>query len=215
MTQNAGPIDEAAANTEGTDAAESFQNAQGDIGDYLSNVNSALAAGNPFQSKDYLTQQNLATSGAMNSESDAAKNAIQQDAARTGTNTAAIANTEAEAGRQGQRDLTQYNAQRDTQNENTWLSQQDKLLGDQATGANEEAELYGTGAGTQAKDLSSETSAGAAVDQMWGNIAKGVGSAAGGLLGGVFSGPTGGGSDDGGDDDEEDDGAGGEDNGGF
>ena len=134
----------AAAATDASNAASSFGAASGDIGTYLSNVNSTLAAGNPFESKDYLTQQNLETSGAMNSENDAEKAALGNTVARTGTNSAALANTVASSARQGQRDLTQYNAGRDTANENTWLQQQDKLLGDEATGSSEEAGLYGT-----------------------------------------------------------------------
>ena len=116
-------------------------------------MNSTLSAGNPFESKDYLTKQNLATSGAMNSENDAATQALQQNVARTGTNSAALAGTIASNARLGQRDLTQYNAGRDTANENTWLQQQDKLLGDEATGASEEAGLYSTSLGGQNSTL--------------------------------------------------------------
>lgn len=134
----------AAASTDASSAASSFGAASGDIGTYLSNVNSTLAAGNPFESKTYLTNQNLETSGAMNSADAAAKQQQQQTVARTGTNTAALANDEAATARTGQRDLTAYNAGRDTANETTWLGQQDKLLGDEATGASEEAGLYGT-----------------------------------------------------------------------
>lgn len=186
MTQDASGQDQAAANTDSAAAAGSLGSYQGDIGDYMSNVNSALAAGNPFESKDYLTQQNLTTSGAMNSENDATKQALQQTAAKTGTNTAALANTEADSARQGQRDLTQYNAGRDTANENTWLSQQDKLMGDQLEGANSEAGVYGTSIGGQNSTLSSMTQADDAENQMW----AGLGAAAmGGLgtgLGGAF-----------------------------
>ena len=142
-----------AATTDAGNAATAFGSAQGDLGQYMSNVNSALAAGNPFESKDYLTQQNLQTSGAMNAENDAAKQALGSTVARTGTNSAALANTVASSARQGQRDLTQYNAGRDTTNENTWLNQQDKLLGDQAQGAGEEAGLYGTALGGQNSKL--------------------------------------------------------------
>lgn len=133
-----------AATTDASNAASSYGAASGDIGTYLSNVNSQLAAGNPFESKSYLTQQNLSTSGAMNSANTAEKAALGNTAARTGTNTAALANTVASSARQGQRDLTQYNAGAQQQNENTWLNQQDKLLGDEATGSSEEAGLYGT-----------------------------------------------------------------------
>ncbi len=142
-----------AATTDAGNAAESFGSAQGDIGTYLSNVNSALSAGNPFESKDYLTQQNLDTSGAMNSANTAAQQQEQGTVARTGTNSAALASDVAENARAGQRDLTQYNAGRNTANENTWLNQQDKLLGDQAQGASEEAGLYSTSLGGQNSTL--------------------------------------------------------------
>lgn len=89
----------------------------------------------------------------MNAQNDAEKQALGQTAARTGTNTAALANTVASSARQGQRDLTQYNAGRDTANENTWLQQQDKLLGDEATGSSQEAGLYGTSIGAQDSTL--------------------------------------------------------------
>lgn len=142
-----------AATTDAGNAASSYGAASGDIGTYLSNVNSALSAGNPFESKDYLTQQNLDTSGAMNSANTAAQQQEQGTVARTGTNSAALASDVAENARAGQRDLTQYNAGRNTSNENTWLNQQDKLLGDQAQGASEEAGLYGTSVGAQDSTL--------------------------------------------------------------
>jgi len=141
---NQASVANAAAATDASNAASSFGAASGDIGTYLSNVNSTLSAGNPFESKDYLTKQNLETSGAMNSANDAEKAALGQTVARTGTNSAALANTVASSARQGQRDLTSYNAGRDTSNENTWLQQQDKLLGDEATGSSQEAGLYST-----------------------------------------------------------------------
>lgn len=150
---NQAQVANAAAGVDAGNAASSFGAASGDIGTYLSNVNSTLAAGNPFKAKDYLTNQNLETSGAMNSANDAEKAALGQQVARTGTNSAALANTVASSARQGQRDLTQYNAGRDTSNENTWLQQQDKLLGDEATGSSQEAGLYGTSIGGQDSTL--------------------------------------------------------------
>jgi hypothetical protein len=143
----------AAAATDASNASTAYGAASGDIGTYLSNVNSTLAAGNPFQSKDYLTNQNLETSGAMNAENDAEKQALGSTVARTGTNSAALAGTVASSARQGQRDLTQYNAGRDTANEGTYLNQQDKLLGDEATGASEESGLYSTSLGGQNSTL--------------------------------------------------------------
>ena len=146
-------IANSAATTDAGNASTAFGSAQGDIGNYMSNVNSALAAGNPFESKDYLTQQNLDTSGAMNSANTAAQQQEQGTVARAGTNSAALASDVAENARAGQRDLTQYNAGQNTANENTWLNQQDRLLGDQAQGASEEAGLYGTSVGAQDSTL--------------------------------------------------------------
>lgn len=151
---NQAKVANAAAGVDANNAASSFGAASGDIGTYLSNVNSQLSAGNPFESKTYLQNQNLETSGAMNSQNDAEKAALGQTVARTGTNSAALANTVASSARQGQRDLTTYNAGRDTANENTWLNQQDKLLGDEATGSSQEAGLYGTSIGGQDSTLS-------------------------------------------------------------
>jgi len=120
----------------------------------MSNVNSRLAEGNPFEAK-----QNLETSGAMNAENTAEKQAEGATVARTGTNSAALANTVASSARQGQRDLTAYNAARDTSNEQEWLKQQDELLRDQLAGAESEADVYKTGIGGQSSDLSSMTTA--------------------------------------------------------
>jgi hypothetical protein len=150
---NQAKVADAAASTDQANALNAYGAAQGDTSEYLSNVNSALAAGNPFEAKDYLTQQNLETSGAMNSENDAARQQEQQTVARTGTNSAALPNEIAAQARTSQRDLTQYNAGRDTSNENTWLQQQDKLLSDQGQGANIEAGLYGTSVSGQDSTL--------------------------------------------------------------
>lgn len=174
-----------AASTDASNAASSYGAASGDIGTYLSNVNSQLSAGNPFESKSYLTQQNLSTSGAMNSANTAEKAALGQTAARTGTNTAALANTEASSARQGQRDLTQYNAGAQQQNENTWLNQQDKLLGDEATGSSQEAGLYGTSLSGQDSTLGTAQQ-GADAEEAGINGMIDSGLAAGGAVGAAF-----------------------------
>jgi len=150
---NQAAIANSAATTDEGNAASAYEAATGADAAYLSNVNSALAAGNPFESKDYLTQQNIATSGAMNSENDAARQQEQQTVARTGTNSAALASDVSANARAGQRQLTDYNATRDTENEGTWLNQQDKLLSDQGQGANIEAGLYGTSVSGQDSTL--------------------------------------------------------------
>jgi len=130
-----------------------------DIGSYMSNVNGAIAAGNPYQSKDYLTNRNIATSGAMNSAKTSADAAIRDTALRTGTNTAAVAGERAKIAQQGQRDLTNYNATSDTQNEDKWLTQQQQLRQQQLEGATSEAGVFGTSASGRGNSLSNLTSA--------------------------------------------------------
>jgi len=172
----------AAAKTDAANAASALGSYNGEIGTYMSNVNSALSAGNPYESKDYLTKQNLETSGAMNAANTAEKQALGSTVAKTGTNSAALADTVASSAREAQRDLTNYNATRDTENEDKWLKQQDLLMGDQLAGANSEAGVYSTSLGGQNSSLSTEEQAEAAQDAMWSNIA-GAGISAGGTLG--------------------------------
>lgn len=121
----------------------------------------------------------------MNAADAAAKQQQQQTVARTGTNSAALANDVAATARTGQRDLTQYNAGRDTANENTWLQQQDRLLGDEATGSAQEEGLYSTSLGGQDSTLGTaqegedaETKANDALIQ---SGIKAAGTAAGGF----------------------------------
>lgn len=189
MSNDAGNDAKAAANQNSTDAQASLGQADAGLAGYMSNVNSQLAAGNPYESKAYLENQNLATSGAMNSENDAADQALQQTVASTGGSSAALANTEAEAARQGQRDLTNYNATRDTQNEDKWLNEQQQLDRDQLAGASEEGSLYSTALGGQTSDLKTEEEAQAAQDQMWGGIVGSAMTGAGAGLGAAFGKP--------------------------
>jgi hypothetical protein len=124
----------------------------------------------------------------MNSQNDAEKAALGQAVARTGTNSAALANTIASSARQGQRDLTQYNAGRDTANENTWLQQQDKLLGDQATGATLESGLYGTSINGQDSKLGTAQQGADAQEQATNGIIDSTLTGAGAAAGGIFRG---------------------------
>ena len=174
--------DQAAYNTNSKNAADTLGNYQGTENEYLSNVNAALAQGNPYQSKDYLTQQNIATSGAMNSQNDAAQQQEQATVARTGTNSAALPAEIADQARAGQRQLTDYNATRDTENEDKWLQQQDKLLNDQQAGANSEAGVYGTTQGAASSALGDYTSAANADQQSKNSIINGL-TQAGGVIG--------------------------------
>ena len=137
------------------DAAKGYTGTQGDalsnfnnaMGGYTSNVNSTIAQGNPYESRSYLQNQNLLTSGAANSATTAGNQATRDVALRTGTNTAAVqasrdANTQAK-----QRMLTQYNAGRDTENLDKWVNQRQQLYQDQLAGANADAGIYNTASG--------------------------------------------------------------------
>ena len=180
--------DQAAYNKNAGNADTTLGNYQGTENEYLSNVNSALAAGNPYQSKDYLTQQNIATSGAMNSQNDAAQQAEQATVARTGTNSAALPAEIAAQARAGQRQMTDYNATRDTQNEDKWLGQRQQLLGDQQAGANSEAGVYGTTQGGANSALGDYTSAANADQQAKNSVINGLTQAAGTVAGGWLGG---------------------------
>ena len=133
---NGGVGDAKAQNTmaSGNETADqgAFNN---DMGMYMSNVNSQIAAGNPFESQPYKTEQNLATSGAMHSTNDAATQQQRAVAQRTGQNANAIAASSAENAQKGAMSLDNYNANRDTENENSWLQDQAGLTHDQLAGA--------------------------------------------------------------------------------
>lgn len=186
MSRDAAAADKNAANTDSQTAESALGSYNSDIASYMGNVNSALAAGNPFDSEDYLTKQNLETSGAMNSENDAAQEALGQTVARTGENSASLADTIASSKRQGQRDLTNYEATRDTQNEDKWLNERDSLMRDQLGGAQSEAGIYGTATSGRNGALNAYTSAENAEDQMWAGIAGSAMGGAGEGLGAAF-----------------------------
>lgn len=157
-------------------------NYNSDISGYMSNVNGAIAAGNPYESQSYLTNRNIATSGAMNS-ADTAANAATRDAAlRTGTNTAAVAAERSQNSQNSQRQLTNYNATSDTQNEDKWIADQQSLRQDQLAGASSEAGVYGTSVSGNSDALNNLQSGQNAEDQEWaqlGSAALGAGGAAG------------------------------------
>lgn len=172
------------ANSDYTDwQKSSLGNYNSDMASYTSNVNAALAAGNPYQTKSYLTNQNLMTSGAMHSANTTADAAARDTALRTGTNTAAVAAQRAENARAGQRDLTNYNATRDTENEDKWLQQRQQLYGDQLAGANSEAGVFGTASAGRNNAVNDQTKI--AEDEMglWQSGIGAVGAAGGAALG--------------------------------
>lgn len=187
MSRDAAATDKAAAGTDAGTAAGALGSYNSDIGSFMGNVNSAIASGNPYESEDYLRKQNLETSGAMNSANASAKEGLGRDVQSTGENGASIAHTLADTARTGQRDLTAYNAGRDTSNEDKWLNQEEGLRRDQLAGANSEADIYGHATGAQNGALNAFTTASDAEDQMWASLAGSAMGGAGTGLGLAFS----------------------------
>jgi hypothetical protein len=163
-------------------ALDQFNNG---VGSYMSNVNAALGAGNLYQSKQYLQNQNLMTSGAMNAANTREGQQLRDTTRRAGGNTAALAGTIASSARQGQRDLTDYNATRDTGNTDKWLTERDNLMRGQLGGAEAEGSVFGTSMGGANNALNDITNRQNEADQMWGDIGgHALGAAGAGLAAG-------------------------------
>lgn len=142
-------------------------NYQSDINNYNSNVNSQIAQGNPYQSRAYLQNQNLQTSGAMNAANTKANQQVRDTALRTGTNTAAVAAQQAENARAGQRQVTDYNAARDTANTDKWEQDQQRLNEQQLAGANSEEGMFGSNVSGRNNSLDNLTNLQAQQDALW------------------------------------------------
>jgi hypothetical protein len=158
-------------------------NYQGDINNYTSNVNSQIAQGNPYQSKAYLQNQNIATSGAANSADTAGNQAVRDTALRTGTNTASVAATQADNARQSQRTVTDYNATRDTANQDKWEQDQQALNQDQLAGANSEEGMFNGATSGRDSALGDLTSIQNSQDALWQAGIGAVGGAGAAALG--------------------------------
>ena len=142
-------------------------NYQSDIGSFNSNVNSQIAAGNPYQSKSYLQNQNIQTSGAANAADTSGNQAVRDTALRTGENSAAVAATQADNARQSARTVTDYNATRDTANQDKWEADQQKLNEQQLAGANSEAQMFGTSTSGRDASLGDLTDIQKSQDALW------------------------------------------------
>lgn len=171
--------DENAINQASTWEGDAVNNYMTQSGAAASNVNASLAAGNPYQTQQYKTNQNLQTSAAMHSTADAATEANQQAAARTGQNAAAVPAQSAQNQRNAQQTMDTYDAARDTSNEQAWQGQKQQLLGDQIQLAGQSAGATGAALGaentanknlTDAQQLQHEDD--------WGWINAGIGSVA-------------------------------------
>lgn len=160
-----------------------LQNYNNDIGSFTSNVNSQIAAGNPYESQPYKQEQNITTSGAMNAANTTANAATRNAALRTGTNTAAVDAQRAENARAGQRQTDQFNAATDTSNEDKWLQQQNELTKDQLAGAQSEAGIYGTSVAGRSGAIGNLTSLQQSDDALWQAGIGAAGTAAGAGIG--------------------------------
>jgi hypothetical protein len=142
-------------------------NYQTDINNFNSNVNSRIAQGNPYQSKSYLRNQNLMTSAAANAANTAANQKTRDAALRTGTNTASVAAQAAENARAGQRQITDYNATRDTANQDKWEAEMQDLNRDQLAGAQSEENMFGTAVSGRSNALNNLTDIQAQQNALW------------------------------------------------
>ena len=128
---------------------DALNNYKTQSGAAASNVNASLAAGNPYQTQQYKTNQNLQTSGAMHATNDAATEQNQQAALRTGQNAAAVPAQSAQNQRNAQQTMDTYNAGRDTANEQAWQGEKGQLLGDQIQLSGQAAGAAGAAAGAR------------------------------------------------------------------
>jgi hypothetical protein len=153
---------------------------QQQYGTATSNVNATLAAGNPYQTQQYKTNQNLQTSAAAHATNDAATEAGNQAALRTGQNAAAVPAQSAQNARNAQQNIDTYNAARDTSNEQAWQGEKAGLLGEEGTLAGQAGSVAGAAAGatnTADENLTNAQQYNNEDDWKW--IKYGTGAAAG------------------------------------
>jgi hypothetical protein len=180
-----------AAKSENSDATDWENTGVGsynaDLGSYMSNVNSALAAGNPYQTTAYKTAQNLETSGAANSEDTAAKTATRGAALRTGLNSAAVNAQDSENRLAQTRNIDSFNATRDTANDQAWEQERQGLMGQQLAGANSQAAAdaaYGQQRSSATSGLLTQQEE---EDQMWAGLGETAMKGAGAGLTAAFA----------------------------
>lgn len=165
-----------AAKSENTDTTDWENSGVGsynaDLGNYMSNVNSSLAAGNPYQTTAYKTSQNLETSGAMNAADTAAKAATRGAALRTGQNAAAVNPATSENALAAARTQDTFNASRDTSNDQAWEQEKGELMKDQLAGANSQEAAnanYGQQRSSATQGLLTQQEQ---EDQMWAQLGE-------------------------------------------
>jgi hypothetical protein len=145
-------------------------------------------ATNPWTDPTYLRNQNLIASGTSSAINNAAKDQLDTEAQRTGSNTASRGATIADLARQKMRTQTDYMAGRDSENYNRYLDWERFILGAKLAPTNVNTSLFGTAAGQVSNANQSligfANANNQASAQMWGSIiggaASGLGAAAGG-----------------------------------
>jgi hypothetical protein len=179
------------------EATELNKDANGDYSNYeqqdrsqfqsgLNNFNSQVSKmdgmGNPYESKDYLTNQNKLVSGGMHATNDTAAQQMRDAANRTGTNSAALDATISSNARNAQITANTMQAQQASADQDKYLAweqnlAQDKLAGTQAAGS-----MYSTDASGRTAALGNLQSGQNASMDMWGKITS-AGMQAGGAAG--------------------------------
>lgn len=142
-------------------------------------------AANPWADRTYLRNQNLVAAGTTSAVNNTAKDQLDTEAQRTGSNTASRGATIADLARQKMRTQTDYFAGRDTDNWNKYLDWEKFILGAKLAPTNVNTSLFG-GAANQVNDANKSlidfaNANNQASAQMWGSIigggAAGLGSA--------------------------------------
>lgn len=165
-------------------ATGAVTNYNADQGKANADINSLEGEGDPYKSKDYLQNQNILTSGAMNSTNTAAKTQLNDTALRTGTNTASLGRTIASNARAGQRTMDDYNATTATGNVDKSVALQQGLIGARQGAANSEAGVFNSSSGRQVDSNGQLVQLNGQNQQMWGNIIGGVAGGAGAAFAG-------------------------------
>lgn len=137
-----------------------------------------MIAANPYQNSEYLQNQNILAAGTSSAVNNAAKEALNTEALRTGSNTASRKATIADLGRQKMRTMTDYNAGRAAQDFDKNLDWQKMILGTDLAPAGIDTAMFQSATSGRNEAVGNL----AALDQanmgMWGGIiGAGIGAA--------------------------------------
>jgi hypothetical protein len=145
-------------------------------------------ATNPWTDPTYLRNQNLIASGTTSAINNVAKDQLDTEAQRTGSNTASRGATIADLARQKMRAQTDYMAGRDADNYNRYLDWERFILGAKLAPTNVNTNLFGTAAGQVNNSNTNLANIGIAANQaemgMWGSIIGGAAAGAGSAFSG-------------------------------